>query len=123
MSHQDIRAAVEARRAQGSATKARVEEALPGYGSQIAQRLEVSPATITRVLRALVAEGRAYQSGWVKASRWVPVYERGPPPDGFKLPPMPRGDKNARERERKRALKDRPVKWTGLLKQLTGGSK
>lgn len=115
--------ATQARVLQGAFTHARVEEALPGYAAGIAARCGISPPTVTRVLRDLVAQGKAHQAGWVKASRWVPVYERGPPPDGFKLPPMPRGDKNARERERKRALKDRPVKWTGLLKQLTGGSK
>ncbi|MCW2764026.1 MAG: hypothetical protein JWR85_4227 [Marmoricola sp.] len=62
---------------------------LPGHAAGIAKRSGFATQTVLRALTYWIGIGKAYQIGWVKASRYVPTYAAGQPLPGWKLPPIP----------------------------------
>lgn len=75
----------------------------PATEAEIERRTGLKQTTTNRAIATAVALGLVYQSGWSKASRYVPIYSRGPIPEGFVLPPMPQG---MTDRERRKKWKD-----------------
>lgn len=84
---------------------------LPGHFTAIVTASGYAPATVSRHLAALVAEGKAYQLAWrSEGTRVTPVYALGSPPMGFKLPPKPELEK-ARKARQKRNRRLRDPEW------------
>lgn len=66
----------------------------PATNGEVVRRSGMSLATVTRAIGAAIACGKAHQSGWKRvgeSGKWTPIYSKGPNPDGFTLPPMPKG--------------------------------
>jgi hypothetical protein len=70
----------------------------PGTEAEVERRTGMSQTTTNRAIATAIALGKVYQSGWTKASRFVPLYSRCPIPEGFELPPMPQGMTDAERR-------------------------
>jgi hypothetical protein len=66
----------------------------PATNGEVLRRTGMTLATVTRAIGAAIACGKAHQSGWKRvgeSGKWTPIYSNGPNPEGFVLPPMPRG--------------------------------
>lgn len=70
---------------------ATVRDSMPGSQPVITAKSGYSPQTVGRMIRELIKQRKAYQSGWTFASnnRWIPEYSAGRKPVGFVLPECP----------------------------------
>lgn len=98
-------------------SRAVILDSLPGTSAEIAKRSGFTDDTVRRAVADLIAQGKAYQSGWHKAGNYVPVYAKGPIPAGFELAPKPAGESPSVRDARYRAKPKGKAKAAALARK------